>query len=37
MSLSALMTEIDQSREVENLSSAARLAVLAHYRDRVSG
>jgi len=33
-SIAALIAEIDQQREVPNLSSAVRLAVLAWYRDR---
>lgn len=33
-SLAALIAEIDGRREVPNLSSAVRLAVLAWYRDR---
>lgn len=33
-SIAALIGEIDQRREVPNLSSAVRLAVLAWYRDR---
>lgn len=35
-SLAALIGEIDEQREVANLSSAVRLAVLAWYRDRRS-
>jgi predicted DNA-binding ribbon-helix-helix protein len=34
LSLNALVARIDGSRETPNLSSAIRLAVLAHYRDR---
>ena len=34
LSLTALIAEIDQQRETDNLSSAARLAALAHYRTR---
>jgi predicted DNA-binding ribbon-helix-helix protein len=33
-SIAAVIAEIDQEREVPNLSSAVRLAVLAWYRDR---
>ena len=33
-SIAALIGEIDEQREVPNLSSAVRLAVLAWYRDR---
>jgi len=33
-SIAALIADIDQQREVPNLSSAVRLAVLAWYRDR---
>ncbi len=33
-SLAALIGEIDEQREVANLSSAVRLTVLAWYRDR---
>jgi predicted DNA-binding ribbon-helix-helix protein len=36
MSIAAVIAEIDQQREVPNLSSAVRLAVLAWYRDRAS-
>ncbi|WP_406854290.1 ribbon-helix-helix domain-containing protein [Alsobacter sp. KACC 23698] len=32
MSLNGLVTSIDAARQGENLSSAIRLAVLAHYR-----
>lgn len=35
-SIAAVIGEIDEQREVPNLSSAVRLAVLAWYRDRVS-
>ncbi|MBN9363757.1 MULTISPECIES: ribbon-helix-helix domain-containing protein [unclassified Devosia] len=35
-SIAALIADIDQQREVPNLSSAVRLAVLAWYRDRQS-
>ncbi len=34
ISLNALVASIDADRETGNLSSAIRLAVLAHYRDR---
>ena len=34
VSLNALVASIDADRETGNLSSAIRLAVLAHYRDR---
>jgi predicted DNA-binding ribbon-helix-helix protein len=33
-SVNALVAAIDAARETTNLSSAIRLAVLAHYRDR---
>ncbi|MDC9824373.1 ribbon-helix-helix domain-containing protein [Devosia sp. ZB163] len=33
-SIAAMVGEIDEAREVQNLSSAVRLAVLAWYRDR---
>ena len=33
-SIASLIADIDQQREVPNLSSAVRLAVLAWYRDR---
>jgi predicted DNA-binding ribbon-helix-helix protein len=33
-SIAALIGEIDEQRQVPNLSSAVRLAVLAWYRDR---
>lgn len=33
VSLNALVTRIDSERATANLSSAIRLAVLAHYRD----
>jgi predicted DNA-binding ribbon-helix-helix protein len=33
-SIAALIGEIDEQRQVSNLSSAVRLAVLAWYRDR---
>lgn len=33
-SIAALIGEIDEQRQVANLSSAVRLAVLAWYRDR---
>ena len=35
-SIAALVGEIDEQRQVANLSSAVRLAVLAWYRDRPS-
>lgn len=35
-SIAALIGEIDEQRQVANLSSAVRLAVLAWYRDRMS-
>lgn len=35
-SIAAVIAEIDQQREVPNLSSAVRLAVLAWYRERTS-
>lgn len=34
LSLAALVRDIDERREIANLSSAVRLAVLAFYRDR---
>ena len=34
MPVAALIRDIDEAREVPNLSSAVRLAVLAWYRDR---
>lgn len=34
LNLSALLVEIDQAREVANLSSAVRLAVLKHYQTK---
>lgn len=34
LSMAALVREVDESREVPNLSSALRLRVLAWYRDR---
>ncbi|MBE7732241.1 ribbon-helix-helix domain-containing protein [Devosia faecipullorum] len=34
LSLAALVRDIDEHREIANLSSAVRLAVLAFYRDR---
>lgn len=34
LNLSALLVEIDQAREVTNLSSAVRLAVLKHYQTK---
>jgi predicted DNA-binding ribbon-helix-helix protein len=36
-SLPLLVQSIDEAREVPNLSSAVRLAVLAWYRDQLSG
>jgi len=33
-SIASLIADIDQQREVPNLSSAVRLAVLAWYRER---
>ncbi len=35
--LAALVREIDAARQGHNLSSALRLAVLAHYRERTPG
>ncbi len=35
-SIAALIGKIDQQRQLPNLSSAVRLAVLAWYRDRTS-
>lgn len=37
LSLPILIQSIDETREVSNLSSAIRLAVLAFYRDQSSG
>lgn len=37
LSLPILIQSIDETREVSNLSSAVRLAVLAFYRDQSSG
>jgi predicted DNA-binding ribbon-helix-helix protein len=34
-SIASVVAEIDEQREVSNLSSAVRLAVLAWYRERV--
>jgi len=34
LSMAALVRNIDETRQTTNLSSAARLAVLAWYRDR---
>lgn len=34
LTITELVREIDEAREVENLSSAIRVAVLAWYRDR---
>lgn len=36
LSLAALIAEIDTARGDSNLSSAIRMAVLAHYRDQAS-
>ncbi|WP_374626775.1 ribbon-helix-helix domain-containing protein [Devosia sp.] len=36
MPMAALIRDIDETRDVPNLSSALRLAVLAWYRDRPS-
>jgi predicted DNA-binding ribbon-helix-helix protein len=37
LSLNALVAAIDAERRGQNLSSAIRVAVLAHYRDRAQG
>ncbi|ODT68660.1 MAG: hypothetical protein ABS75_19625 [Pelagibacterium sp. SCN 63-23] len=36
-SLAGMVREIDENRQTTNLSSAVRLAVLAYYRDGISG
>jgi predicted DNA-binding ribbon-helix-helix protein len=37
LSIAALVREIDETRAVQNLSSAMRLSVLAWYRDQRAG